>query len=797
MAVLNGAPAKGSVSPKVDVRSQSDVLPGRRLALLALFVVSGVGLIFEITLTRLFSLYFQYHFTFLAVSLAVLGLSLGAASVYFINEQRTRSVRTLILVLTALSVSLSAAAFLIAKIQSVESIFPRALVAVIPFFLIGLFDALVFEIYHEDSGEFYGADLVGASIGVITVLGLLYVWSAFSMVLFLALLVGLVAVAFGLRATTGSLRIGAIASLVVAVLLLGLNLTTGLVEYDPYNMIGAPRDKTMVYILQDENQGGQIINTNWSPFARVDVVQTNDDSSRYIFADGGAGAYMMAYDGDLGVIDNYAQTVDYLPFLAGDDTSTLVVGAGGGRDVLLAAHAGAEEITAVEVNPAIIDAVREDDAYNGSVFDQPGVRLIEGDARSFVERDDTQYDLIYMNLVYTQAVEPASQTLVENYLFTREAFRTYLERLAPGGRLAIIAHNALEGSRAAITALQAMEDLGTPAADGLDHLWMWMYPADDETVRTSVLIVTKDPLVLSTTTRLNQLATGLGMQALYAPRDYETLFEPLRNNLPLSTYISDDAAFNLAPTIDDQPYFFNLDNGIPPAIRSSLVMAVLLAVALLGLAAFAFYDSRSVANPLERERWWPLTAYALLIGLGFMLVEIPLIQRFQVLLGQPIWSLTAVLTTLLLTGGLGSWVSQRWSETQLASRLRFVALWIGALSIVYWFVLPSIVEALLPMGFEIRLLGIIILTALLGFPMGMPFPSLLRFAGKTGKQGKLVALLWAINGAFSVLGSTLSVVIAMQWGFRWALLFGAVLYLALAVVVWLFLRPTQPVTATR
>src|SRR5215207_2276399 len=175
----------------MDIVSES--LPQRRLALAALFVVSGVGLIFEITLTRLFTLYFQYHFTFLAVSLAVLGLSLGAASAYFLSANQIRSTRTLTLLLTALSVSLSVGAFLIARLASVESIFPRALVAVIPFFFIGLFDAVIFENYHLDSGAFYAADLVGAAVGVVSVLGLLFVWSPFSVVLFLAVLVGLVA----------------------------------------------------------------------------------------------------------------------------------------------------------------------------------------------------------------------------------------------------------------------------------------------------------------------------------------------------------------------------------------------------------------------------------------------------------------------------------------------------------------------------------------------------------------------------------------------------------------------------
>jgi hypothetical protein len=167
-----------------------------------------------------------------------------------------------------------------------------------------------------------------------------------------------------------------------------------------------------------------------------------------------------------------------------------------------------------------------------------------------------------------------------------------------------------------------------------------------------------------------------------------------------------------------------------------------------------------------------------------MLVEIPLIQRFQILLGQPILSLAAVLVSLLLSGGLGSVVSQRWRTGSLLSRVRIAAIWIVLLALVYWFALPGLVDSLLAASFAVRLLAIIGFTVLLGFPMGMPFPSLLRITA----ERQQIALLWAVNGAFSVLGSTLAVVISMLWGFKWALLAGAGFYLLLAVVATLLER---------
>ena len=753
----------------------------RRLVFAAVFVVSAAGLVFEITLTRLFSLFFQYHFTFLAVSLAVFGLSLGAASAHFVRPQPGRAGVLLGTVLAGLSLSLAGATLFIAWLPSADAIFPRALAALVPFFLTGLFSALAFEQFAAQSGRLYAADLTGAALGVVAVLGLLTVWSAFSMTLFLAALVGALALAFAFGGATYSRRqrLWAAASFGLGVVLLGLNLLTGAVDFQPATLSGAPRDKTMIAILQDPTQGGRIAYTAWSPFSRVDVVETNDPSSRFVFTDGGAGSYMLA---DGAATPALRQAVEYLPFLSGDAGHTLVVGAGGGKDVVLALDAGAQAVTAVEVNPAVISATRLFAGYNGDILDLPQVETVEGDARSFVERAGDTYDLIYMNLVYTQAVEPASQTLVENYIFTQEAFDAFYDRLEPGGRLALVSHNALEASRAAITALQMMEDRGIPPIRALDHLWLWMMPASDATVRTSVMILSRDPLPESTILTLNREATNRGMQPLYAPGDYETLFEPLRQGGSMASYVVAGGDYNLRPTVDDSPYFFNLDYGLPPAIRSALVTASFVALVLLGVGLFAPTSGRKGTGP----RRWLLVLYALLIGMGFMLVEVPLIQRFQLLLGQPVLSLAAVLATLLLAGGLGSLWSQRWPVETLPRRVAFAAGVIVVMALLYALVLPQFVQSLLAASFGLRLLATILFTALLGFPMGIPFPSLLRLAGLA--DSAQVPLLWAVNGAFSVLGSTLTVVISMSWGFNGALLAGATLYLGLAALLWVTAR---------
>mgnify|MGYP000114954797 CR=1 FL=1 len=751
-----------------------------RSVVAVVLLVSSAGLVFEIALTRLFSLFFQYHYAFLAVSLAVLGISLGAAGGQLLAPARSDSVffRRLLGVLIALSLAFSLAAMGIAWLPTASSVLPRALIALVPFVLLGLFAALVFERLSHISGLLYGADLIGAALGVGLVLWLLSLSSAFTIVLLLGALIGAAALALVyFTASSGPDRrylIGAGVACVAGLALLVINLAWSSVDFDPARLKDAPRDKTMLTILNDPAQDARIVRTAWSPLARVDVVETNDAGARFVFADGGAGSYMIRYDGDLASVEYLKNSIEYLPFAVSATEDTLILGAGAGKDVLLALLADAKTITAVEINPAIVNVTREYASYNGHIFDLPQVELVESDARLFVERSERQFDLIYLNLVYTQAAGASSQPLVENYVFTWQAFEAYFKRLKPGGQLAIVTHNALEGSRAALSALKAFDQMGIPPTQALDHLVIWMYPAPDPTQRMSVLLIGKQPLSDETLEQLKEVAQQQGMRPLYYPRVNELVFMPLRNGTSLDDFVNVDAEYDLSPTSDDRPYFFHLDFGLPRPIQSALITTAIFAGGL-------FVAGLLLVAPGKEEgglpSWIVMITYAALIGTGFMLVEVSLIQRFQLLLGYPVLALAAVLGTLLLAGGVGSLISQRWRLTSLRSRVSLIALWIGALALVYRFTLPPITREALDAPVAARLGVVMALVALLGIPMGIPFASLLRLAGQYRQR---VALLWAINGAFSVLGSALAVVLSMTSGFSWALTGGAVLYLLLA-----------------
>ncbi len=747
----------------------------RRIAFV-LFLVSASGLIFEIAVTRLFSFFFQYHYAFLAVSLAVLGLSLGAVLSRLVSAptNKIKPMASLFVLLLALALSFPLVAVGMAYLPWMESIWPRAILALLPFLLIGWWTALAFGHFTASSGSLYAADLSGAGVGVIGALGLLTIWSPFSVTLFLGVMIGLAAtLLIGANARAGRWR--ALGVLFIVSVICLSNLTVGWLDALPTNIANAPRDKTMLAILNDPTQAARLVRTVWSPFARVDMVETNDAKAKFVFADAGAGSTMVHFDGvDLDAVRYLRDTPEFIPFAVSPVTQTLILGAGAGKDIVMGLLAGAQQIAAVEVNPATAQITQEESDYNGHILHDPKVNLVVGDARTYVERSTQLASLIYLNLVYTQAAAPASQALAENYTFTRQAFRTYLEHLTPNGHLAIVSHNALEGSRAAVTALQALSDLGIPPARALDHLALSMLTADDPTLRTSVLLVGREPLSQATIAAYVAQSQQQHMQPLFIPGVFETAFAPLRKGASLQDFVVADAAYELGPTDDDRPFFFKLDPGLPPAIREALVIAAGLATGLSLLGLRQTQQAKSGSG-------WRALLYVALLGLGFMLVEVPLIQHFQLLLGYPVLSLATVLGALLLAGGLGSWLSQRWREQALSQRVWVAALSISVITAIYWLLLPAVVRLLLPTSLVIRVLATIFLTALPGVAMGIPFPSLLRLF-KTNQPG--IAYLWSVNGACSVLGSTLAVAIAMTWGFGLAMLTGAVLYGALAGLVW-------------
>jgi hypothetical protein len=732
---------------------------------LGLFCLSAASLAFEVTLTHLFSVAFQYHFAFLAVSLSILGLGMGAAIGYRLPVIR-RAQLTAWIAQTAAVFAISMP--LIVILFSVTGFLPgyvlQSLLGALPFVVVGLVTSRLYTVYYRDANKLYAFDLSGAAFGLLAVLGLLNLMSAASAGFALGVIASLAAWIFDWRDKPN--RIIPAAAFGLSLIGLIFNLAFHLVDLPHASANSISPDKTMFHILAAP--GGRIVDSAWSDFARVDLVAGSNSDEMYAFTNAGAGSYMYRFDGDLNKVSWLTQQVEYLPFINYVPEKTLILGAGAGKDVLQALLAGSDEITAVEINPAMVQITRKYADFNGDIFDYPGVQTVIADGRDYVTRSTDTYDMIYLNLVYAQAPTPGSSALSESYIFTTEAFQSYWNHLSDDGRLAIIAHQGLEGTRSLISAIRALNREGLSAGTALKHAALLRYGSDDPNQSTSVMILQKSPLKEQEVAVLLQAGQAFGMQPLFLPGAFEALFAGLTTDeITLDQFMVQDE-YNLFPTTDDSPFFFNLNPGLPQPLQTFLTLAgaVLLGYLLL------------MSGARNRPSIVQLLFFGGL-GLGYILIEVPLIQRTLLLLGNPTLTLVVVLAALLLSSGLGSLLSARWNVETLWRPIALSALLVAALSLVLAYGQPVLTAVLSAQSFSLRILISVLLLIPLGFVMGVPFANGLRLIGRRNELA--LPYLWGWNAVTSVAGSALAASLAIWFGFSAGMLAGTACYLIVAL----------------
>ncbi len=742
----------------------------------AVLALAAVGLAYEVTLTRLFSLIFQYHYVFLIVSLAVLGLGIGAGIGHTTRRRATRPVLAGVALGGAILLGLTAV--VLARFDHANRTTLAAVIALLPFLVLGWLNASIFAQYAERGALIYGADLLGAVIGLVAALGLVWAVGAFGALFVLA---GVMALAAAILAWQAAPR--AVMILAVAIAVMGPVLgAAGAVEFDPARLKNAPPDKTMTHVLQNPDAEAKLVETRWSPFARVDLVSIVDEALRYVFTDAGAGSMMIRYDpADPSGAAWLQDTIDYFPFAMSPTppANVLILGSGAGKDVIQAKLAGAARIVAVEINPTMVDLTNVYPDYTGDVYHLPGVEAVVTDGRNYVERTDERFDLIYLNLVYSQAATPGAAALAENYIFTREALTAYWDHLSEGGRLGIVTHTGPEGIRLFLNALDMLEHEGYTLREALDRVTLTARQTSDPQARNTIVTVQRQPIGEAEAAAIKAVIDArdnLGM--LYIPHIGEDLLGGLATGeKTLDQYIQGNPEFNYFTTTDDRPFFYNIQPGLPDALNTLLRAVLILGLLYLAFVAIMWDTHR---DSITRRGLW--IGYFGLIGAAFMLVEIPMIQRFNLLLGEPALALVAVIGGLLLGGGLGSLVSGRFALARLPRVIAVAALTTGVIVAVSVVLYPPLIQAALPTALGVRLLVSLVLLAPLGFAMGMAFPSGMRLVDRADPNG--IAAHWGANAVASTLGSVLATALAMTYGFHAALLVGALLYGFVALLAW-------------
>jgi predicted membrane-bound spermidine synthase len=678
----------------------------------------------------------------------------------------------------------------------------------VPFFFAGAFLACAFRSFASLGSKLYGADLLGAAIGSLAVLFLLDKLGGVSTLFLLAALPALAALALARRASPPAARRPLMPTfcLLLALTLLGSSWAGLPALALP---LGRSPDKEISGSLTN---GGRIVDTRWSAFGRTDLVGfANDSAQMAFFVDGGAGTEMFRFNGDPQAPDPaiVALKEDFpgyfplsnLPSQSKD--SALIIGPGGGRDVLLALMAGFQSITAVEVNPDLVALMQAYGSFNGGLYNGfPGVQVVVNEGRSYLRRSSESYDLIFLSLPIVKTSRSLEgYSLTEDSLFTVDSMRDYLSRLSDRGQLVVVAHTPLEVLKLTSLVLTTLQAQGIGQQDAMQHLYAVgadMFPT---------LVVQKapfTPLELQTIQDRMQpyLATYAAAQAAHghsgSSNDLVSAFAELRSGrLAFADLVRTlrSQGYDLQPASDDSPFFYKDQVGLPASVSIVfwLGLLALIAAVLIVPRLLPQNGVRAHKHRLRPKIPSPPILFFVLLGVGYMLAEISLAPRLTLLLGQPVLSLAVLLTSLLLGSGIGSLASSRIPVDRIPRVLAWLPLAIATLLAGSSFLLPVLFDGWLGLPLLSRVLVAAGAILPLGFLLGFPFPLGIRQLEANG-QAYRVPWMWAINSLSSVVGSALALILAMTWGFPQALLVGATVYAGVALP---FLWQRSPLQSSR
>ncbi len=638
------------------------------------------------------------------------------------------------------------------------------LVAFLLFLLSGLVVSLVLTEYAHTASAVYLWDLGGAACGVLLSMAALSAWGPVSTMLLLSALGATAGLCFS---RSSALRVASIVGAGMSLFLFSLTLLYGWLDVDPRSL---PSQKPLFQALRASE--ARLVFSRWTAFARTDVLEPRGDREKFVLVDGASSSSMRRFNGDMESIKDLKGDLGFLPYEFRRLESGLIIGPGGGKDILLGLLGGTRRITAVEVDPGTKEAMRHFGSFNGGIYEVPSVKLVVDEGRSFLRRAEGRYDLIFLSLVRVGTSERAGVALTESYLYTVEAFSEYLDHLNEGGILFMRVYTGPELIKAFATAVAAFEQRGLSAAEGTRHLLAVTDPRlqDGPEPRYPALLITRASLGVAEARRLVDLASGKGFAVLYAPFiKEEGAIADISAGMSLESFVRREGQVDLTPPRDDSPFFYKLQPGLPTEVRWPLWISVMLdLVIMLGFLWSA---------PTDRRVALRVGGYFGALGLGFMLVEIALMHRLALFLGHPVVAVATVLCALLLSAGVGSLLSGAVPESRLVPTVLVAGLGVAVLSVVHLTAGSSVLSVLMrqpgSMGSRILIASASVFP--LGLLLGMPFPIGVRWLKYNGMVSK-VPLAWAINGAASVTGAVGAVAIGMVSGFTLSILASSVCY---------------------
>lgn len=649
------------------------------------------------------------------------------------------------------------------------------LAPLLPFFLAGMALSIVFDLNRTSSGSLYFADLVGAALGAVLVTVLLFALGGEAALLAATIAPAIAALCLSFVPEHGAespdtrkkragllprtIRLVAMAGVVLTVVAVFSAVRLGTFRVKP-GTTKAMRNQ------MDAHPQAHIAQTGWNAYSRIDAVE--GVAPRHVarlYIDSDAWTSIYEWDGRLESASDLANSYRALPFRLTPNAETLVIGPGGGADVVSALSSGSRRVTAVELNPLMLKFVRSYGARAGNIYDRPDVETIQSEGRNFISRTDRKFDIIFMGFVDSWAsVASGGLSLSENYLYTTEAFRAYYDHLTDNGILVVLRWE----TDIPRLVTNTVATLGAEAAEKRIVALLEAQGAPNEP-KQMLFMLRKRPFSETETADISRnwtQATAVILPGVIAP---PLIGEVLAGKKTLLQYESESPRF-VSPVWDDSPFYFAIERPfrMPAAIAQPLLKWLLLpCIAMLALFSVLGRPQRASIGQYAGS-----VLYFAALGFGFIAVELALLQNLTLLVGHPIFTLSVLLFTLLAMGGIGSAIS---SKVSMAKACLVVAM-IGAVEAVS---LPKLVPMLLFLPLWARIGIAMLLIAPLGLGMGIPFPRGLRETGR----GSLPAppFYWGLNGIMSVIGSVTTVFVALMSGFQAAMLMGSACYVLAAL----------------
>jgi len=769
--------------------------------LVVLFFSSLSTILLELALTRVFSIILWYDYAFMAISVAFFGLGIGSLVIH-IQKDNTRWKSTyekkehlssrIIYFAIAYAVSVPAFVFLISIIPPTTSnIYLFYLISSIPFFFAGSIMALVFHTMPQNISKLYFADLVGAASATLLLDPLMQRLGAEHVILLTApLVVGSammgVLILRGLRAAPADKvslrgRTKMLAGVVLAVTILlpiaGNVSTLGIFEVRP-----GP-DKGLYYQIADPSRF-EHLSEQWNSFSRIDVTSktskvTDNVASRELASvviDADAATPVFRWNGsksDLAWLQAY---MDYLPYEMQKIDNTLVIGGGGGEDIQTALAGGSKKVTAVELNPLIVSAVKRFGSPSpGNVYERNDVDLFIDDGRHFISSTDAKYDTIVIKLVDSWAAQLAGgYALSENYLYTTEAFQQYLRHLSNDGMLVMIRWNFELPRLMPLVVDSLVKETGGSREDASKHVIVvedrpGLYfgrTSDNQKYYPVLVIVKPTPFTDAQLDLANEKAVKNHADiTMLADRYMRPPYDKLFDSNAYREYFA--TVSNPSIPTDDSPFYFAKE---PIPQQMIILLETVLGISAM-LSVLLVLHARKKKAKMDAASGFHIL-FAVFIGLGFMFLEITFIQKFLLLLGTPIMALTVILFSILLSSGIGAYLSGR---IFAGKPYRAVLVTVPILAVVIltnFFFLQGIINSSIAMELPYRIALTAALLSPAGLLMGFQFPSLIGMASFMKKKGNDTTLLWGVNVVASIIGTVLAATLAMVIGFSGNLLFG-------------------------